>query len=357
MPATDPKPARADPARQCPDCWGIVHGYAVRLQDQGFRVPSFSGQKKLKRSFLKFWDANLVRYAQFQRIHFPRLNFSPSWRDNRRIRMDPWEPLEYVGETLVFLGVIGEVFAEWKEPHRKKLAKASSIVLIVGLALSLAALIGTNEHFNGTIAQLNLQASQAIERAAVNEKDAALQRLRADKDEKELLKLQRATLPRTLDPEKVASKISGFGHIGTASCVPGDLEPQHVWALIQAALDTAGWTGPGVPSAGAGGSGLSELSTPGVWIEVSPMAPTSPGPTSDIIVKHSEAERAKELRRLNRAADALVSALNSEGVETKKRPLSARPTGGMPCPTIPDAIRILVGLRPMPDLDIVANPK
>lgn len=67
----------------------------------------------------------------------------------------------------MFFGVVGEVFAEWKEPHRKKLAKASSVVLIVGLALSLAALIGTNEHFNGRIAQLNLQASQAIERAAI----------------------------------------------------------------------------------------------------------------------------------------------------------------------------------------------
>lgn len=87
--------------------------------------------------------------------------------------MDPWELLEYVGETLVFAGVVGEVFAEWNEPERKKLARVSSIVLVLGLALSLAALIGTNEHFNETIAGLNLKSSQATERAAKDEAEAA----------------------------------------------------------------------------------------------------------------------------------------------------------------------------------------
>lgn len=41
-----------------------------------------------------------------------------------------WEILEYLGETLVFFGVIGEVFAEWKEEsHRKRLGRVSSLVL------------------------------------------------------------------------------------------------------------------------------------------------------------------------------------------------------------------------------------
>lgn len=80
-----------------------------------------------------------------------------------------WELLEYVGETLVFIGVVGEVFAEWREPERRKLAKASSIVLVIGLALSLAALKGTNEQFARIIAGLKLQTSQANERAAKNE--------------------------------------------------------------------------------------------------------------------------------------------------------------------------------------------
>ena len=88
--------------------------------------------------------------------------------------MDAWEILEYIGETLVFIGVVGEVFAEWREPERKKLGKASSIVLVIGLALSLASLIGTNEYFNGTIAELNLQAAKANECAAALEKQAKI---------------------------------------------------------------------------------------------------------------------------------------------------------------------------------------
>jgi hypothetical protein len=85
---------------------------------------------------------------------------------------DPWEILEYVGETLVFFGVVGEVFAEWREPHRTKLGRVSSLVLVVGLALSLAALIATNESFNHKIAELNLQAAGANERAENAEKTA-----------------------------------------------------------------------------------------------------------------------------------------------------------------------------------------
>ncbi len=86
--------------------------------------------------------------------------------------MDLWEIAEYVGETLVFLGVVGEVCAEWAEPERKRLGKVASIVLVIGLGLSLAALIGTNEHFNGTIADLNAQAADAKERAGVANKAA-----------------------------------------------------------------------------------------------------------------------------------------------------------------------------------------
>ncbi len=84
-----------------------------------------------------------------------------------------WEVAEYVGELLVFLGVVGEIYAEWEEPHKDKLAKVSSVVLVIGLAVSLASLIGTNESFNSTIANLNLQAQQARAEAAQNEKEAA----------------------------------------------------------------------------------------------------------------------------------------------------------------------------------------
>ncbi|MGA2909942.1 MAG: hypothetical protein ABSE36_19770 [Terracidiphilus sp.] len=87
--------------------------------------------------------------------------------------MNLWETVEYIGETLVTVGVVGEVFAEWRDPHRRRLGRVSSLVLIGGLALSLAALVGTNEHFNVTIADLNLRASQANERAATADRKRA----------------------------------------------------------------------------------------------------------------------------------------------------------------------------------------
>jgi hypothetical protein len=198
------------------------------------------------------------------------------------------------------------------------------------------------------------QDNQQIEDVLNGEAQKA--RLRADETEKKLLELQRATLPRTLNPKRVASKIDGFGQISTASCVANDFEPQHTFALIEYALELARWKGPHTPTSASGGD-FNELSNAGVWIEVSPMAESSPGPHEGITIKHSPMERAKELRKLNRAAEALVSALNAEGVETKKRPLSAPPNTSLgECPNMPDAIRILVGLRPMPTLLLTITP-
>jgi len=130
--------------------------------------------------------------------------------------MDPWELLEYVGELLVFIGVVGEVFAEWREPHRKKLAKASSIVLVMGLALSLAALKGTNEDFNGQIADSNLKASQANERStkaetgniklgvdlATAQRELSDQQAKTAQAELALLKLQQRLAWRRVTPQQ-----------------------------------------------------------------------------------------------------------------------------------------------------------
>lgn len=90
--------------------------------------------------------------------------------------VDLWEITEYVGETLVFIGVVGEVLAEWREPHRKNLGKLASIVLVIGLAVSLAALIGTNENFNERIAYLNAEAGLSNQAAGAAQRDAATAR-------------------------------------------------------------------------------------------------------------------------------------------------------------------------------------
>lgn len=124
--------------------------------------------------------------------------------------MKYWEPLEYVGELLVFFGVVGEVFAEWREPHRKRFAKASSVVLVIGLALSLASLIGTNEHFNDTIAFLNLKSSQADERASKNEDEAAKARAANIKLGIELQKEEQQTAEAEKEAALANAKLGGW---------------------------------------------------------------------------------------------------------------------------------------------------
>jgi hypothetical protein len=137
--------------------------------------------------------------------------------------MDLWEIAEYAGETLVFIGVVLEVVAEWREPENKRQAKIGSVVLVIGLAISLAALIGTNEYFNGTIADLNLKASQASERGSKAELEAAKLRTRAEELEERILEVgprdlilygKRAnTLVQSLEPfkgQKVEVRICNF---------------------------------------------------------------------------------------------------------------------------------------------------
>jgi hypothetical protein len=74
---------------------------------------------------------------------------------------------EYLGEGAVFVGVVLEVICERKlilknDGNRcDRLEGFGGYILIAGLAISLAALISTNEYFNDTIAYLNLRASQA----------------------------------------------------------------------------------------------------------------------------------------------------------------------------------------------------
>lgn len=139
--------------------------------------------------------------------------------------MNLWEVVEYVGETLVFIGVVGEVYAEWTEPHRKKLGKASSIVLVIGLGMSLAALIGTNEYFNDTIADLNNQAAQS-------NLDAG----NARKDTEQLRKDEQALKTKADEAELELARLTGPVHI--VHVIKGVATPDLSKGLIQQLLLT-----------------------------------------------------------------------------------------------------------------------
>lgn len=118
--------------------------------------------------------------------------------------MDMWEIAEYVGESLVLLGVMGEVYADRSKPERDNLAKRSQLVLIIGLAMALAALIGTNEYFNMTIADLRFKTATSEERAA----KADLARIELEKNVqwRHLSDGARKALCEVLPPQTVADE-------------------------------------------------------------------------------------------------------------------------------------------------------
>jgi hypothetical protein len=148
-----------------------------------------------------------------------------------------------------------------------------------------------------------------------------------------LLELQKASLPRSLDVKRVAAKIRGFAGTTVTFTTFSDFEPSHTAALIAAALKDAGWiyTGGSTTS----GTPPEGLSTPGVWVE--------PG-----LLRRDEDSDPK-LAQLQRAANALVDALNTEGVQAKTRPLSTGASGmGFGSPD--GAIHVIVSLRPMPGM-------
>jgi hypothetical protein len=59
---------------------------------------------------------------------------------------------EEAGGVLVLFGLIGEVWAALSEPLDERLEEASSMVQTVGLAFSLASMVGANEGVSAAIA-------------------------------------------------------------------------------------------------------------------------------------------------------------------------------------------------------------
>jgi hypothetical protein len=205
---------------------------------------------------------------------------------------------------------------------------------------------------------------------AIANKQAGLANERAGNAEKQTAELQKGELPRNFDPQKVAAKLRKFGKISVVIYSLSDFEPLHTSALIEAALKDAGWNANGSGSS----SRTDSLSTPGVWLEVAPMAEPFFGPRVGTSTDGktgktthrweppwrpfvSAKDRLKELARLNTGARALVKVLNAEAVVTKIRPLSRHSDFIAGSPS--DSIVIFVSLKPFPgipkDLRVIAN--
>ncbi len=236
-----------------------------------------------------------------------------------------------------------------------------SAILLVGLSIiagSLALITGK---------KLSDRQSAQLEQFKI---DIAKQQERAAKAEGDLLELQHATLPRNFDPRKVGEKINKFGKIRVNVWTLSDFEPNHTAKLIIAAVGSADWL---VGRTGSGG-GAGELSRPGVWIEVSPMAKPIVGSREGVSVNATtgvathfiipsepripEKVRSEELSRLRAAANTLAEALNAEGVVTRLRPLTEQPSPMMT--PEPDTLCIFISLKPMPGMPDdfrVSSPK
>lgn len=259
-----------------------------------------------------------------------------------------WKPLEYIGEGLVFLGVLGEVLCERKlilrdkEEARDSLEGTSSWILVVGLATAFAALIGTNGYFDRTIADLNLQASQANDHASANEAEAAKQRLRAEEDEKQILQLKHAFMPREIEAKRLIDSMVRFPGTRFDLFTLAEFEPSRTTGLIREALVKANWKGGGTSS--SSGGPMPQFSKDGIWIEASPI-PEKQWTDDGKLVTNSESEREEKLQHSKFVAEELAKALTDQGVDAHTRPFSS----GSGFDAGPDgAIHIFVCERPFP---------
>jgi len=159
------------------------------------------------------------------------------------------------------------------------LAAAGLIIIVVGIVLETYfegkvsdADAEIREHESQVVSTAESDAAKAIERAAANEKEAVAQRVRADEDEKklvqsqiDLLTLRKSTLPRTIDVNRVASKIKLFAGTLLLIRTLSDLELANLAGLIRQSALKANWK-----CGEMFGGNAPEFAQPGIWIEVSP---------------------------------------------------------------------------------------
>src|ERR1700680_5147895 len=124
-----------------------------------------------------------------------------------------WEVVEYVAEAAVILGCAGEFVAEFTQVRtpawRHQFSRASLLILIVGLAVELGALVRTNSLSGREIALLNETArgfdariAEAQRGTAEANRDAKAASEQAAEAELETAQLYALTAPRRLTPDQ-----------------------------------------------------------------------------------------------------------------------------------------------------------
>jgi hypothetical protein len=103
-----------------------------------------------------------------------------TWIDSLLSSTEFWEWVEYVAEAIVVIGAVGEFLTEFEyilkgenqKSLRHRTGKLAAIVLIVGLAIELGALVRTNQLSSRTLASLYQEAKGAEDDAVIARKEA-----------------------------------------------------------------------------------------------------------------------------------------------------------------------------------------
>lgn len=153
-----------------------------------------------------------------------------------------WEPAEYISTAVVFIGCVGEFFAEFTrfpkgESDKHKLARLSLILVIAGIAGELCATVRTSQLSGQVIASIEDEAELANQ-------EAGKANVRAGNAAKRAAELLAEIQPRDLTIEQqkaIGNALRSFsGHFVLITMYSLDQESVRLGMLIEAALKYGG---------------------------------------------------------------------------------------------------------------------
>jgi hypothetical protein len=192
-----------------------------------------------------------------------------------------WEIIEYAAEAIVIIGALGEFLTEFefvlkgdeKRTIRHRIGKAAALMLIIGLAIELGALVRTNQLFSNTIGALYMEASDANERAAAASHEEF--DLRIAMQPRRAFFLSRLMLPIEKQFELIGL-IRSFAGTPLLIQTLGDNETNNLANDLQTVFNGNGWKARLVTEKETGRSPI--LMSPGVDVFTWKPASTPPSP-------------------------------------------------------------------------------
>lgn len=280
-----------------------------------------------------------------------------------------WEWAEYISTGVVFVGCVGECFAEFTrfpatEKKKRKLARLSLILVIAGIAGELLATVRTSQlsglvianieeqagdaktsadkaaqaadRANSSARQANIEAKVAKERAEDVGKQAAELRKQNLELAQKLATIEKGSFPRHLRQKEFAEKLKLFKSFPVLVETISDFEAERTAVLINTGIGMAGWQVNPV-RVRTDSAIIEDFFFPGVMVEMN--CGNEPG--LDLLnSSFEERKRSFELfKACTDATESLLGGLRENGIEAR-----GPRYGNMPHNTI----RVRVALKPVP---------